>query len=246
MHDIALVMPMAGRGSRFRRAGVPTPKPLVELYGRPFFWWATESLMRSIRVRELVFVVLSDHVERFEMDARIRAFYPSARIVTIADVTSGAAETAALGVAALHTTGPIAINDCDHAFLAREMQPLVGQLQGPIEGALLGFRAAAPMYSYVRFDDRGRVAGTVEKQTVSEFAIAGCYLFSSAPTFTERFAEYRRSCPYDELFISGLYNGILDAGGEVLFRQLDRHVPFGTPEECERVGREDLSFLDPA
>ncbi|MDP9412820.1 MAG: hypothetical protein M3Q08_01745 [Pseudomonadota bacterium] len=42
MADLAMVMPMAGRGSRFAREGILQPKPLVDLGGKPFFWWATD------------------------------------------------------------------------------------------------------------------------------------------------------------------------------------------------------------
>ena len=83
MDDIALVMPMAGQGLRFQQGGVSTPKPLVDLWGRPFFWWSTQSVLRSIHVRELVFVVLAEHVERFGIDAAILAFYPTARVVSL-------------------------------------------------------------------------------------------------------------------------------------------------------------------
>ena len=116
--DVALVTPMAGRGTRFDRAGVAVPKPLIELWGRPLFWWSTESVLRSVDVRELVFVVLDAHVEHFGIDAAIRDVYPTARIVSLPEVTAGAAESAALGVAALETKGPFALNDCDHAFRA--------------------------------------------------------------------------------------------------------------------------------
>jgi dTDP-glucose pyrophosphorylase len=245
MHDVALVMPMAGRGSRFRQGGTLIPKPLVELWGRPLFWWATESVLRAVRVREMVFVVLAKHIERAGIETSIREFYPNARIVAIPDVTAGAAETAAIGATALHTRGPFAVNDCDHAFLGRHVAQLIGQLQGSTEGALLGFRASSPAYSYVRFDARGAVEGTVEKVVASDYAIAGCYLFSDPQTFLERFAAYRAACTYDELFVSGVYNAMLRAGAEVLFRELERHVAFGTPEEHARIARDDLAFLAP-
>jgi dTDP-glucose pyrophosphorylase len=241
--DLALVMPMAGRGTRFHGAGIEVPKPLVELWGRPLFWWSAESVLRSVRVRELIFVVLAEHVERVAIDTKIREVYPRARIICIPEVTSGAAETAAVGVAALKTNGAFALNDCDHAFRADGLGSIVEQLHGEVQGALLGFRAHAPAYSYVHFDEKGRVVGTVEKQVVSEFAIAGCYLFADAQTFLGRFAEYRRACTYDELFVSGVYNTILRAGGEVLFHELAAHVSFGTPEELQMVERRDLSFL---
>jgi dTDP-glucose pyrophosphorylase len=236
-------MPMAGEGTRFQRIGMHTPKPLVELWGRPFFWWSVESVLRSVQVRELIFVVLADHVERFGMEEAIRAFYPAARIVVIPEVTSGAAETAAIGAAAIETCGPFALNDCDHAFCTEDMRAIVDQLHGRHEGALLAFRSDSPAYSYVRFDGEGRVAGTAEKRVVSRLAIAGCYLFADPQVFLERFAVYRKTCVYDELYISGVYNAILEAGGEVLCQELARHVSFGTPEEYGKVAREDLFFL---
>lgn len=244
MGGLALVTPMAGQGVRFQRSGVRTPKPLVDLFGRPFFWWSTESVLRSTAVRELVFVVLDDHVERFRIDAVIRDFYPFAHVVSLPEPTSGAAESAAIGVDALETKGPIAVNDCDHAFRAAGLQRVVDGLTGSVEGALLGFSADAPAYSYVRFDGDRRVIGTVEKQVVSNLAIAGCYLFADATTFRERYAAYRLACAYDELFVSGIYNEIIEAGGEVIVHELEHHVAFGTPDECHRVRREDLAFIE--
>jgi dTDP-glucose pyrophosphorylase len=246
MADVAVVTPMAGQGVRFQDTGVQTPKPLIDLYGKPFFWWSTESVVRSAAVRELVFVVLADHVERFRIDSVIRGFYPSARIVSLPEATAGAAETAAIGVAALESRGPVAVNDCDHAFRDIGLQKVVDALTGSVEGALLGFRADAPAYSYVRFDSDRRVVGTVEKQVVSDLAIGGCYLFADAATFRERFAAYRRACSYDELFVSGIYNEIVEAGGDVLVHELEQHISFGTPDECRRVRREDLAFIEAA
>ena len=49
---------MAGRGSRFSSEGAAVPKPLMSLWGRPFFWWAAESAKRAFDVAEMVFVVL--------------------------------------------------------------------------------------------------------------------------------------------------------------------------------------------
>jgi hypothetical protein len=196
-----------------------------------------------VEVRELIFVVLAEHIERFGLDTAVRDLYPSARIVSLAEVTGGAAETAAMGVAALETDGPFAVNDCDHAFRAVGLSSTVDRLDGRVEAALLGFRASEPAYSYVRFGDDGRVIGTAEKQVVSEQAIAGCYLFAEPQTFLHRVAQYRQECPYAELFVSGVFNTILHAGGQVLFRELAAHVSFGTPEEHQRVKPGDLSFL---
>jgi len=235
---LSLVMPMAGRGSRFAQRGRPTPKPLIELHGRPFFWWATESLRRVVAIEQMAFVVLEEHCREHRIDRRIGEFYPQARIVALPEVTSGAAETAALGVRALSGAAPIAVNDCDHAFLCPELPVAAARLRAGLQGALLGFRSTSPAYSYARLDAAGRVLGTVEKQVAGPLAIAGCYLFASPALFDELYREYEQTCPYSELFVSGLYNLLAQRGGEAAMLETQRHLSFGTPAE--------LAALDPA
>ena len=237
---LSLVMPMAGRGSRFARAGHTLPKPLVDLFGKPFFWWAAESVVRAVPVAETVFVVLREHVDGFGIDAEIKALYPDARLVVIDEVTEGAAETARLGIEALTGSGPIAINDCDHAFACPGIDGLVTELEGGAEAALVTFRADSPNFSYARLTGDGSVSGTVEKQVVSPFAIAGCYLFAGPEAFQTAYARFREDCPYDELFLSGVIDQIAVRGGRVGMLELARHFPFGTPEELARLNETDM------
>jgi 2-C-methyl-D-erythritol 4-phosphate cytidylyltransferase len=240
---LSLVMPMAGRGSRFVRTGRSTPKPLIDVAGQPAFVWAVESVRQATPVGEMVFVVLDEHVREHAIDTAILSHYPAARIVALDAVTGGAAETAALGVAALTGDGPVAVNDCDHAFQATDLPALVKGLKAGAAGALIGFTSNSPAYSYVRLNADGEVAQTAEKQVIGTYAIAGCYLFADAGGFRRRFDAYRRDCPYAELFVSGLYDAMARADERVLFQPLKRHVSFGAPDELDRVRASDLAFL---
>jgi CTP:molybdopterin cytidylyltransferase MocA len=236
MTSLSLVMPMAGLGSRFSRAGIEAPKPLIELGGRPFFWWAAESVRRAAPVRELSFVVLAAHVARHRIDAAIRRFYPDAGVTIIDAPTAGAAETAAIGVAALRSDGPIAINDCDHAFAAPQLPELAAELARGVAGALVGFASDNPAYSYARLACDGRsVLGTAEKRRVGPYAIAGCYLMRDKATFAGALAGYREVCADGERFLSGLYDTLCRRGEAVRFSPLGAHASFGTPEELART-----------
>lgn len=245
MVEIALVMPMAGRGSRFSEKGELLPKPLINLAGRPFFWWATQSVLRAATVGEMVFLVLEEHVAQHAIDRQILAYYPNARIIAIPSPTAGAAETAAIGVEAVTIDGPIAINDCDHAFIAARLGNLVDELSSGAAAGLVGFASDSPAYSFARLSDEdpSRVLGTVEKQRVGPFAIAGCYLFRDRETFSAALGRYREVCPYPELFMSGLYNLICESGQTVRFQPLDCHVSFGTPDELARVNDAAIASL---
>lgn len=246
---MAMVMPMAGRGSRFARDGITLPKPLIELEGRPFFWWATESARRATPIGEMVFVVLEEHCRDHAIDRRIAEFYPDARILPIPQVTSGAAETASLGVRALAGTAPVAINDCDHAFLAPGLADAATALHHDAAGGLLCFRSNNPAYSYVRLDEQGQVVGTVEKKVASPLAITGCYMFSDPARFARHYDAYVRDCPYDELFVSGMFDRMAAQQERIVMAECSYHLPFGTPEERARVDpaalRRNLDWLAP-
>lgn len=233
--DLALVIPAAGRGSRFSEAGIALPKPLIELHGRPFLWWSAHSVLRVAPVRELVFVVLREHVQDHAIDRRIHAWFPQARVVVVEQVTAGAAQTAALGVAALQRHGPVAINDCDHAFASGPLDAVLDGFRRGVAGALMSFRSRNPAYSYLRLDAKGRVQGTVEKQVVSDHAIAGCYLFADSAAFEPLLRDYARECPYPELFVSGMFDLMARRGLSLAEVELQRHVPFGTMPEFERA-----------
>ena len=232
---VAMVMPMAGRGSRFSRSHDGLPKPLIDLCGKPFFWWATESVRRIAPLAEMIFVVLEEHVRRFAIDAAVRSHYPDASIIALPDVTEGAAETAARGLAALKGAGPVAICDSDHAFACHDTGPVIESLGRGTDAALFCFESTDPAYSSARLDCDGAVLGTVEKQAVSPLAIAGCYLFASPRTFLDAYRSYRLDCPYDEHFVSGVYNRLIASGGRVGKHVLSTHVSFGTPEELAEL-----------
>jgi dTDP-glucose pyrophosphorylase len=226
---------MAGRGSRFSDSGIEEPKPLIALRGRPFFWWAVESVRREVAVRQMIFVVLEEHCERFDIDRKILEFYPHAEIVKLDAVTAGAAETAKIGIETVRGNGPIAINDCDHAFVCPNLPVVADALQSNASGALLCFRSTSPAYSYLRLDAAGEIIGTVEKKVASPFAIAGCYMFSSASVFSDLYKDYSSTCPYDELFVSGLYDLLVKRDKKLLRVEADHHCSFGTPHEMSLV-----------
>lgn len=226
---------MAGRGSRFATIGESLPKPLIELAGRPFFWWATESLLRAAcEPVVLNFVILHEHAEEFGLDRKIRTYFPAAKIFQVPDVTPGALATACVALPTIADDAPVIINDCDHAFRSKLLpQMLEGCRTGAMDGFLCHFQSSSPAYSYAEYGPAGELRRTVEKQTISDLAIAGAYGFASARILNHHVSGYRDACGYAELFVSGVYNTMLEDGGTVRGLILDKHVSFGVPAEME-------------
>lgn len=227
-----LIMPMGGGGTRFETKGFHLPKPLIELQGKPFFFWAVQSVNQFVEVADIVFVVLQEHIERFEIDKRIREYYPDAKIQIIPHVLNGAVLTCLEGVKAVNDDLPILFNDCDHAFICKSFYDFCKRADfAAIDGALLTFKSNSPNFSYVKFNDAGEVVGTVEKVVVSNEAICGAYYFRNKKVFSDAVEKYLHKCAYKEFFVSGVYNEMTEKGKKMITFSIDEHISFGTPEE---------------
>ncbi len=242
MGAVHYVMPMAGRGSRFAKEGFDYPKPLIDIYGKPFFFWATQSIMKFVDVESLDFVVLREHVEKYEIDKAILSYYPDARIHVLDEVTEGAVITCLKGISDINDEYPVIFNDCDHLFICEDFNELCNHKGAdPIDGALLTFEADEPKFSFVRKDESGNVVETKEKEVISDEAICGCYYFKNVDIFKKNADAYLKACQYNEFFMSGVYNVMIDNGLTVRSYMTDVHVTFGVPEEYE-IAKEDLSY----
>lgn len=234
MDQIHLIMPMGGGGTRFGNKGFNLPKPLIELQGRPFFFWAVQSVVKYIDVKDIIFVVLQEHIDKFAIDRRIALYYPEAKIQVIPHVLNGAVLTCLEGIKAVDDNSAILFNDCDHAFISQSFYEYCekGEFE-EIDGALLTFRSDSPAYSYVKFDASGSVAGTVEKEVVSDEAICGAYYFRNKDVFDGAVLNYLRRCIYSEYFMSGVYNEMIEGKQKIVTFSIDEHISFGTPEEYD-------------
>lgn len=241
MPKIHIIQPMGGGGTRFKKQGFELPKPLLNLGGKPFFYWATASLYDYIDEKDLTFIILKEHIEKFNLDTKIKEYYKDANIVVIPEILNGAVLTALEGVKDINDDAPIIINDCDHAFSCTKFNEYcnTGDFSN-LDGALLTFKSTDPKYSFLEMDETGNVVHTVEKQAVSDNAICGAYYFRNAEMFKKYAERYLKTCDYAEFFMSGVYNEMAKDNLKISNFTCDYHIPFGTPEEYESAKKEEL------
>ena len=241
MQKLHLIMPMGGAGSRFAECGFELPKPLIMLHGHPFFYWAAQSLTKFLDYEDITFVVLEEHLEKHNIRERILEYYPMAKFKVLPEVLPGAMFTCLEGVADIEDSAPVIFNDCDHMFMCEKLYKDIAQGDVMADGALLTFFSDDPRFSYVREDSQGHVVGTVEKEVVSQHAICGAYYFKNKEVFLEATETYKKTCPYKEFFMSGVYNVLCKQDKTVKNYVLDFHVDYGTPAEYE-AAKESLYF----
>lgn len=236
-----LIMPMGGAGSRFYKNGYELPKPLIEINGKPFLYWATMSIAKYIEACDITFVVLQQHIDQFNINQVIKEYFPEARITVIPKVLPGAVMTCLAGIENVNDELPVLFNDCDHMFACRTFNEDIMHDEWEFDGALLTFESDEPQFSYIEYDKNKNIVGTVEKKVVSNHAICGAYVVRNAEIFKQMADEYLENCSYSEYFVSGIYNVMCRKGMKVQNYTVDFHVPFGTPEEY-KIAKETEYF----
>ena len=230
---INLVITMAGAGSRFSKAGYDLPKPLIPAFGEPMYRHAVRSLPLHLAGR-LVFVILDDaFADRLDADIRANFGGYDPRVLRVAQVTRGQAETLLAAAPALAFNLPLLVHNADSAYLGSGFEDVYQR----VDGAILGFTSSEPRWSYAAIDAVGRVTEVREKVVISSHASTGTYYFRSSVQALDlaREAVEKNVTERGEFYIAPLYNAMIAARQNIALVEVDRFVCYGTPEDLQRA-----------
>ncbi len=238
MRSLHIIMPMAGEGSRFRNAGWTTPKPLIELAGKPLFVRAIESVRVDSAPMKYSLIVRQEHIDEYGIDKGIREILPDAMIYSVEKTTRGAVETCLMAEAGIADDDAVVVMDCDLEFRSEAYRRIIEDAlnnEGATGGALVSFDSDEPKYSYAELDENGNVVRTAEKEVISNHALCGAYFFASGRAFKE-VAHRLLDAPMEkpEFYVSLLYNYLLAEGDIVKLATMEDYRSYGTPEELKR------------
>lgn len=241
MRPLHIIMPMAGEGSRFAKAGWTTPKPLIELKGQPLFKHAISSVFADGIDMKYSFIVRQEHIDKYGIDKGIKAFLPDANVFSVMKTTRGAVETCLMAESVIEDEDAVIVMDCDLEFRSKQFIEIIKSiLSQPIEeangGALVSFESDLPKYSYAEIGGDGLVKRTAEKEVISNHALCGAYFFSTGKRFKEiahrllNEPEFKKP----EYYVSLLYNYMLPDGEKVQLATMEEYHSYGTPEELRQ------------
>lgn len=246
MRALHIVMPMAGEGSRFAKAGWTTPKPLIELRGVPLFRRAIDSVAIDGVEMKYSFIVRQEHIDKQHIDKLIKDIQPEARVFSVLKTTRGAVETCLVAEEAIDDEDAVVVMDCDLEFRSKRYNELVAQaLSVPADaadgGALVSFESDNPRYSYAEIDDEDRVLRTAEKDPISTHALCGAYFFGSGKDFKRVAHQLLDDGTHGkaEFYVSLLYNYLLDEGKVIRLARMEEYYSYGTPEELLFYSKKD-------
>jgi dTDP-glucose pyrophosphorylase len=232
-----IVIPMAGRGSRFVQAGFDNPKPLIPLGGKPMVQWVIENL-RPACPHRFIFVCLQQHLEQSrDMAATLQQLAPGCAIVPVRQVTEGAACTVLLARDLINGDDPLMIANSDQ-FVELDLPRYLEAAAAPgVDGLIMTFWAQHPKWSYCRMRTDGSVGEVVEKKVISNVATVGIYNFRSGRDFVrageEMIAANLRV--NNEFYVAPVYNLMIQSGAQIRTFEIgpegEAMFGLGTPED---------------
>ncbi|MGE6740870.1 glycosyltransferase family 2 protein [Allorhizobium pseudoryzae] len=215
--SVQVVIPMAGLGSRFTKAGYAKPKPFIDVDGQTMI----ERVMDNLTVDGARFILIArrEHLEaepivaQSLLDRRELIFSP------IDYLTEGAACTVLTARSHLDPDAPLMIANCDQIIDFDCKDFLRDADTRELDGSILCFRDRDmdPKWSFARTNDSGLVEEVKEKVAISDLATVGIYYFRRASDFIDAAVDMitANDRSNNEFYVCPVYNYLLKRGGRV-------------------------------
>jgi NDP-sugar pyrophosphorylase family protein len=227
-----VVVPMAGRGSRFAGHAGDLPKPLVPVAGRPMIRWALDSLA-GLDTSLVVFVALAEHDARFGLGRLLREWTPPGmrtELVWLDHVTEGQLCTVLAARDLIDADEDLLVASCDTHVRSR-LGDDVARRDQACRGLISVARMPGDHWSFARLGPDGHVAEVAEKVRISEWASTGLYHFSSGREFVSIGQDMvdRDERTRGEFYVIPVYGRYLERGLQVDVSVADEVWDLGTP-----------------
>ena len=173
--NMNVLIPMAGRGSRFAKKGFTFPSSLIEVNEKPMI----EVVVDNINIEaNHIFIVQKEHYEKYNLEETLNRVYENCTIVQIDGVTDGAACTTLLAREFIDNDEPLLIANSDQFVEWDSNEFMYSMVGDTTDGGILTFPSKHPKWSYAKLDEDGYVTRVEEKKPISDKATVGIYYWT--------------------------------------------------------------------
>jgi HAD superfamily hydrolase (TIGR01509 family) len=227
-----ILIPMAGAGSRFEKAGYTFPKPLIEVKGKPMIQVVVENLNMKANY---IYVVQKSHREKYNLDALLSLITPGCKIVETEGMTEGAACTALLAKEHINTDAPLFFANSDQFVEWDSNEFMYKMNETDADGGIVSFTATHPKWSFAKVDEQGLVTEVAEKKPISDIATVGYYYWKHGSDFV-KYAEQMIDKDVrvnGEFYVCPVFNEAIGDGKQIRTFNVDGMWGLGTPEDLD-------------
>lgn len=211
-----IVIPMAGSGSRFARAGYTMAKPLIPILGVPMIRLVIANLTPQCRHR-FIFICQRAHVRDFDLLPTLARWAPGSAVIQLDGVTEGAACTVLTAKTLIDNDQPLMIANSDQYIDASIEAYLQSTMERDLDGMIMTMQADDPKWSFAALDRSGFVTRLAEKEVISSHATVGVYNFRRGSDFVrgaqQMIAQDLRV--NNEFYVAPVYNQLIALGARI-------------------------------
>ena len=227
-----VLIPMAGAGSRFEKAGYTFPKPLIDVRGKPMIQWVVDNLNVEAKY---IFIVQQSHFKKYNLKETLSNFCPNNEIIQIDGITEGAACTTLLAKQYIDKDEPLIIANSDQFVEWDSDEFIYSCSASDLDANILTFNSTHPKWSYAKLNDLGFVTEVAEKKPISDLATVGIYYWRKGSDYV-KYAEQmidKNIRVNSEFYVCPVFNEAIQDNKKVRTYNIDKMWGLGTPEDLE-------------
>ena len=230
--NLNVLIPMAGKGSRFSEKGYVFPKPLIEINGKPMIQIVVENINIEANY---IFIVLQEHIEKYNIDKMLKLIVPNCTIVVTDGITEGAASTTLLAKQFINNDNPLVIANSDQYIEWNPREAMYNFTSKDIDGGILTFNSTHPKWSYAKTDDNGTVTEVAEKNPISTNATVGIYYWKAGKNYVTSAEEMieKNIRVNNEFYVCPVYNQAIEKSQKIIIEEINEMWGIGTPEDLD-------------
>ena len=232
--NMNIVLPMAGKGSRFKKAGYTDSKPFVDVNGKPMVYRAIEHLNFVFDEKfKFILICLREDYVRYDFSKFQDCIgHNKYDIVVLDELTEGAAQTVLKVKEFINNDVPLLIFNSDQLIHYNSLDTY--KYMEDFDGGIPCFYGEGTEWSYAKTED-GFVTEVAEKVEISNNATAGYYYWKMGSDFV-KYAEQmieENSRTNGEFYVAPVYNWAIKDGKKIVINIVDKVTQLGTPKYLE-------------
>jgi HAD superfamily hydrolase (TIGR01509 family) len=227
-----VLIPMAGAGSRFEKAGYTFPKPLIEVRGKPMIQVVTDCLSIDANY---IYIVQKSHREKYNLDALLNLITPNCKIVEVNELTEGAACTTLLAKEFINNDQPLIIANSDQYLDWNSSEFMYKMQEQDVDAGILTFESTHPKWSYAKVNENGYVTEVAEKNPISNIATVGVYYWKCGEDYV-KYAEKminENIRVNNEFYVCPVFNQAIQDNKKIKTFNIEKMWGIGTPEDLD-------------
>jgi len=225
-----ILIPMAGEGTSFKKAGYTFPKSLVEINGKPMIQVVVENLNTE---GNFIFVVKKEHHDKYNLKYLLSLLAPGCKIIQVDKPTEGAACTALLAKEHINNDNPLVIVNADQFLEWDSNEFFYAMVADECDGGLVSFTSTHPKWSYAKTGGDGFVVEVAEKKPISNIATAGIYYYRKGADFVEAAEQMINEDKRvnNEFYVCPVFNEMISENKKIRTFHIDKMWGLSTPED---------------